>query len=261
MPIARSQQLVRPNISFGPFRFVEAVPWLMVALACRIVGPEDKPLLDLLALCGTCVAVLMAFMAVARRVFEIFDRPSHLDGLPLDKELRLALRIFGRIVAVMVAATLLMHNFGNASVAPYFMLGLDSMAFNQSSISGKVWSACIAALVLLLILGIDRDTGKLSFASAFRGLTNHGVRYGAAAAVLAAFYVALGPIQILVLNGFWGSSIVAASSQPTKNLIYFTVTLGFAAIRLWATLLILTYGLKPSYVRNAAAAGVSSGKP
>ncbi|QWG22228.1 hypothetical protein KMZ93_19950 [Bradyrhizobium sediminis] len=243
---------MRPDTSFGPFRFVEAVPWLMLALTCRIVGPEDKPLLNLLAACGTWVAVLMAFMAVARRVFEIFDRSSHLDALPLDRELRLSLRIFGRIMAVMVAATLLLHNFGNASIAPYFMLGLDSMAFNQSSISGKVWSACMAALVLLLVLGIDRNTGKPSFASTFRGLINQGVRFVAAIVVLAVFYVVLGPIQNVVLNGFWGSSVVAASSHQTKTLIYFTVTLGFAAMRLWATLLILTYGLKQSHLRGAA---------
>jgi hypothetical protein len=44
MPIARAQKLIRPDTSFGPFRFVDAVPWLIVALACRIVGADGASL-------------------------------------------------------------------------------------------------------------------------------------------------------------------------------------------------------------------------
>ena len=248
MPTARAQKLVRPDTSFGPFRHVEAVAWLMVALACRVAGMNETPWW-LLALCGDSIAVLMAFMAVARRVFEIFEHPSPIDGLTFDRELRLALRIFGRMTALMLAATLLLGIFVDRSVASIFLLGLDGMVFDEFFMLGKISSACCAALVLLFILGVDRNSGKPSFASMLRGAIRHGARFGTAVAVLVIFYMALGFIQRLMFNeipGFW---LVAAAEQHTQNLIFFIFTLGFAVTRLWATLLILTCGLKPSGTR------------
>ena len=42
----------------------------------------------------------------------------------------------------------------------------------------------------------------------------------------------------------------ALTSDFIKNLIYFVFIFSFAMLRLWVTLLILTYGLKLSYVRG-----------
>ena len=77
-----------PDSSFGPFRFVEAVPWLIVALACRIVGAESEsvPLRMILMLGAGFIAVLLAFMAVMRRTFEMAGLPCCLDDLgPIAK--------------------------------------------------------------------------------------------------------------------------------------------------------------------------------
>ena len=49
MPIARAQGLTRPDTSYGPFRFFEAVPWLLLAETFRIVGANDNLLLRWLA--------------------------------------------------------------------------------------------------------------------------------------------------------------------------------------------------------------------
>lgn len=57
---------------------------------------------------------------------------------------------------------------------------------------------------------------------------------------------------------FWQTS---SASQFIKNLTYFVFIFGFAMLRLWVTLLILTYGLKQSYVRAGRSAGTSSCKP
>jgi hypothetical protein len=253
MPGAHAQKLIRPDTSFGPFRFVDAVPWLMVALACRIISADGSQLLLwLLGLCGTSIAVLLAFMAVARRVFEMFDRPAYLHDQSLDQEVQLSLRIFGCLAIVTIGATLLTAVLGQASIASYFLLGLDGMAFNGPTVFGRIWSAVVAAMVLLLVLGVDRDSGKISVASTLRGAIHHGVRFGAAVVVLVAVYVALGSVQGWVRNEIWGFWPIAAAGQYTKNLIYFMFTLGFAVARLWATVLILTYGLKQSTIRAAA---------
>ena len=44
---------------------------------------------------------------------------------------------------------------------------------------------------------------------------------------------------------FWQTS---EASQFIKNLIYFVFIFGFAMLRLWMTLLILTFGLRQSYI-------------
>jgi hypothetical protein len=249
MPATRAQRLVRPDTSFGPFRHVEAVAWLMLALACRIAGMNETPWWPL-ALCGDSIAVLMAFIAVARRVFEIFGHRSPVDGLTFDQELRLSLRIFGRMTALMLAATLLLGIFVDRSVGSIFLLGLDGIVFDAFSILGKIASAGCAALVLLFILGVDRASGKPGFASTLRAAIHYGARLGAAVAVLVIFYMALGLIQRLMLYKILGFGPVAAAGPHTQNLIYFMLTLGFAVMRLWATLLILTCGLKPSGTRT-----------
>ena len=46
---------------------------------------------------------------------------------------------------------------------------------------------------------------------------------------------------------FWQTS---DASQFIKNLSYFVFIFGFAMLRLWMTLLVLTYGLKLSYTND-----------
>ncbi len=56
--------------------------------------------------------------------------------------------------------------------------------------------------------------------------------------------MALGLLQGAVRNNVWGFWPITVSSPNTRNLIYFVLTLGFAALRLWVALLVLASGLK-----------------
>jgi hypothetical protein len=245
MSMSRTQWLSRPETSYGPFRFFEAVPWLLLAEAFRVVGASARPVLALLALIFECIGVLMAFNAVARRAFPLLALPVPLHGLSIGDEIRLCLRIFWRIAAVIIVATVLASCAGLKDDAPYFVWGLTGMAFNQLSYVGRIWGAVIAVLVLAMLLDADR-TGTPTLASAIRRLGEHGVRFGAHIAALAIFYVGWGIIQILLFNAIWRTSALGGADPHSKGLIFFVVTFVFAFVRLWATLLILTSGLKQS---------------
>jgi len=260
MAIARAQRLSRPDVSYGPFRFFEAVPWLLLAETFRIVGANVSLLLGWLALIPECIFVLMAFNAVARRAFPLFERPAPLQRISLGEELRLSLRIFWRVAVVLYVAAFLAGCLGLSSDAPYFMWGLAGVAFNQLSFVGRAWAAVIAALILLLMLDIDR-TGKPALSSALRGLAEHGIRFGATVAALAVFYIGWGVIQILLFNAIWSTPALGAADPRTKGLIFIVVTFVFAFVRLWATLLILTSGLKQSGIRDQTGTVVSSASP
>ena len=260
MRTARVLRLTRPDVSHGPFRYFEAVPWLLLAEACRFAAVNLGTLAALLAFIAESIAVLMAFNAVAKRAFPLFDRSVPLEGTHLDEEFRLALRMFWRLFLVLLVGSTLVSALGFRSEAPSFIHGAVGVAFNQLSFPGRAWTAVIAALMLLLLLEADR-TGKPTLASALRGLAEHGFRFGAAVAALAVFYIGWGTIQILLFNAIWSTALGGADPR-TKSVIFFTVTFVFAFARLWATVLILTWGLKPYSIRDhAAAAAASSNRP
>jgi hypothetical protein len=72
MAIALRRQLRQPlpQVSFGPFRFLEALPWLVLAAAMRVIafggGPVAFP-----AIVIASIAVLHAFLVVAQRSIEL----------------------------------------------------------------------------------------------------------------------------------------------------------------------------------------------
>jgi hypothetical protein len=51
-----------------------------------------------------------------------------------------------------------------------------------------------------------------------------------------------------VRSAIWNFWQISDASQFVKNLVYFVFIFGFAMLRLWMTLLILTIGLKQSYL-------------
>jgi len=261
IPIARAQLLSRPETSYAPFWFFEAVPWLLLAETIRIVGANVGLLVSWLALIPECVCVLMAFNAVARRAFPLFGFPAPLNGMPLAEELHLSLRTFWRVLAMIVVAAVLAGIAGLKSDAPYFMWGIAGIAFNQLSFIGRIWSAVTAALVLLMLLDADRS-GAATLTSAVRSVRDHGVRFCATIAALAIFYVGWGTVQILLFNAIWTTPALGAADPRTKGLIFFAVTFVFAFARLWMTLLILTSGLtQAAGGRQAATAAPSSCRP
>jgi hypothetical protein len=130
------------------------------------------------------------------------------------------------------------------------MDGLDGMAFDQWTDPGKFWSAAIAALVLLMIVNAERNRGRVSLFRAAGEFARRGLWIGTAVLVLGVVYLGLGLCQGWIRSAIWNFWQVSSSSDFIKNLIYFVFIFSFAMLRLWVTLLILTYGLKLSYVRG-----------
>ena len=253
MSVALRQQLslrkTRPETSFGPFRPLPALPWLIMAAALRIVGYGNLGLIvPALALANACV--LLAFFATARDSIQASGGRSSLGELTLAEQIRLSLSILWRIVLVMIVAALGTAAIGFSSFAPYLLSGLDGMAFDQVTHLGRFWSAAIAALVLLIIVNAEGNGGRVALFAAVKDLGRHALWLGAAVLVLGAINVALGYGQALVRTAIWHFWQISMVGQPLKNLVYVVFIFGFAMLRLWITLSILTFGLKQSYARG-----------
>ena len=65
---------------------------------------------------------------------------------------------------------------------------------------------------------------------------------------LGIIYLGLGLGQGLIRNALWHFYQTSAAHPLIKNLIFFVFIFSFAPLRLWVTLLVLTWGLKQSYV-------------
>jgi len=74
MTIALRRQLRQPlpQVSFGPFRFLEALPWLVLAAAMQVIAFGGGPV-ALPAIVVASIAVLHAFLVVAQRSIELAD--------------------------------------------------------------------------------------------------------------------------------------------------------------------------------------------
>src|ERR1700737_1556461 len=104
-----------------------------------------------------------------------------------------------------------------------------------------------------MIVGAERNGGKVSFFKAVGEFARRGLWIGAAVMVLGLVYLGLGLGQGWVRSAIWNFWQVSSSSQFIKNLVYFVFIFGFAMLRLWITLLVLTFGLKQSYIRGGYA--------
>ncbi|MCP1971622.1 hypothetical protein [Bradyrhizobium elkanii] len=253
MTVALRQQLslrkTRPETSFGPFRPLPALPWLVMATAIRIVG-FGKPGLIVPALVLADVCVLLAFFATARDSIQAAGGQSSLGELTLGEQIKLSLSILWRIVLVIIIATLATAAIGFSSFAPHLLWGLDGMAFDQGADLGRFWSAAIAALVLLIIVNAESNGGRVALFAAVKDLGRHALWLGAAVLLLGVINVALGYGQGLVRTAIWHFWQISMVGQPLKNLIYVVFIFSFAMLRLWITLSILTFGLKQSYARD-----------
>lgn len=242
----RHEKLSRPNVTFGPFRFLEALPWLILAAAMRVVayggGPAALP-----AIIVASISILLAFVLVAQRSIELAEGQTGLGSLTLLEQFRLARGILGRIFLLMAVMALVIHFAGYTAAAPNMMLGLDGMAFDQFTTFGKFWSAAVAVLVLLMVIGADANNGTVGFFSAVDELGRRLVWIGAAVVVLGGIYIGLGLVQGEVRHAIWIYGQTAPHGHFVKNLIFFVFIFSFAMLRLWITLLVLTYGLKQSY--------------
>jgi hypothetical protein len=255
MTVALRKQLRQkslPQVSFGPFRFLEALPWLVMAAAMRVIafggGAVAFP-----AMVVASIAVLHAFLVVAQRSIELAGGQTNLGQLGFNEQFRMSRAVLGRIALLMFAVSCALLAAGYVKFAPNMMDGIDGMAFDQWTDIGKFWSATIAALILLMIVDAEQNAGQVSFFKATGEFARRGLWIGAAVMVLGLAYLGLGLFQGWVRGAIWNFWQVSSSSQFIKNLIYFVFIFSFAMLRLWVTLLVLTFGLKQSYIHGAGA--------
>jgi len=211
----RSQQPSIPHVSFGPLRFLEGLPWLVLAAAMRVVAFGGGPI-AIPAVMVASIAVLHAYLVVAQRSIEVADGQTSLGELDFREQARLTLAILWRIALLMLAATLALSMAGYPSSASNLMLGIDGMAFDQLTDIGKFWSATVAAVVLLIIVNAERNRGRVHFFGAIAEIARRGLWLGAAVLVLGLFYLGLGIGQGLVRSviwNFWQTSSASHSSR------------------------------------------------
>lgn len=251
MTVALRKQLAlepaRPETSFGPFKLLHALPWLILAAAMRVIAFGGGAV-ALPAIIVADISVLLAFFATARQSIEAAGGQSSLGTLTLGEQFKLSFSILWRIMLVMIAAALSAAAIGYEA-SYHLMAGLDGMAFDQFTHPGRFWSAWIAAIVLLMIVRAERDDGKVALFAAIGEFARRGLWLGAAVIVLGAVNVALAYGQEAVRIAIWNFWQTSSATPFTKNLIYFVFIFSFAMLRLWITLTILTLGLRQSYVR------------
>lgn len=238
------QKISIPVVSFGPFRFLEALPWLLLAAALRIVAYASA-VLAIPAIVMADAAVLLAFIQVAQRSIELAGGRTGIGTLEFREQVRLCRAVLIRVAVLMVGLAVVLRS-------PHPMLGIDGMAFDQSTYAGIFWSATIATLVLLMLIRAEYEQGKIDLFAAVRELGQRIVWLGSAIAVLGVILIALNFVQGYFREAvavYWQQS---GDSYNLKTYVSLAYVVGFATLRLWITLLVLTAGLKQSYVHQHA---------
>ncbi len=231
MSVALRKQLAlkpaRPETSFGPFRLLHALPWLILAAAMRVIawggGGAALP-----ALIVADIAILLAFFATAQRSIEVAGGQSSLGELTLVEQIRFAFSILWRVALMMITAAVVASAAGFTDFAPHLLAGLDGMAFDQHTQLGRFWSAGIAALVLLIIVHAERGNGEIALFAALaefarRAAMARGRRDRARPRQHRA---RLRPERSFARQS-WCTGIRSSASQFTKNLIYFVFVFSF----------------------------------
>jgi len=247
--LRKSLQTSVPQTQFGPFRLLLALPWLVLAAAMRVIAFGGGAV-ALPAIIVANLAVLQAFLATATHSIEAEGGQTGLGDLDYLEQFNLMRTVLWRIVGLMLAATLALSALGFDKSAPSMMFGIEGMAFDQLTVLGKFWSSFVAALILLILVGAERNNGKVALFIAFGEFARRWYWLGGAALVLAIAYLGLGVVQGFARDAIWNFWQTSDASQFIKNLIYFVFIFGFGMLRLWMTLLILTYGLKLSYTND-----------
>ena len=241
------RQIELPHSIFGPFRHLEAIPWLMLATAIRVFVNNPPPAMQVLITIVSSLAVFLAFRIMAQRLIEYTNCPARLGYLGSTEQLKLALDIVGRFFLASFIGAVVLVLAGNGD-AFFLFLALDGMSFDQDSVTVIVWSSVSAAVILLMLLGAER-TGSTAIRGALKELAWHGIWLAPAISFVAVFLIGLDVIQD------WVRSLVAMYWQtgPTwfaKAFVYFMFVFGFATFRLWVVTAILVSALRLSYRYN-----------
>jgi len=240
-----------PTLSYGPFRLMEAVPWLMLASAMRIIAVVVHGLVGLLAAVCSDIAIFLAFLLAARRMIELTDGKTGLGRLSFTQQLLLARKVLVPIILMTLAVCMAVAATGARWTAQNLMLGVDGIAFDQHAVIGMAWSAFLAAVMLLMVLRAEGG-GDATLPTALRELWQRASCMLPAIVAVAAAHVGLSVVQGMmrvVVYAFWH---VPGPPQLMRTFVFVLFVFGFASVRLWVTLAILTFALRESYRRGHA---------
>jgi len=247
--LRKTLQRTAPQTSFGPFRLLHALPWLVLAATMRVIAFGGGSV-ALPAIIVADLAVLQAFLATAQRSIEAAGGQTGLGDLDFTEQFQLMRVVLWRVVGLMVVTASAVALSGFTEIAPHLLNGIDGMAFDQFTVPGKFWSAFIATLILLILVSAGQNNGKVALFAAFGEFARRWFWLGGAVVGLGIAYLGLGLCQGWVRSAIWNFWQVSDASQFVKNLIYFVFIFSFAMLRLWMTLFILTYALKQSYIHD-----------
>lgn len=234
-----------PSVSYGPFRQIGALPWLMVAATMRVIAFLGG-LVALPAIIAANIALLLAFVVVTWRMVETSHGRTQLGSLGFSRQKQMVRSVLLPVFGLLTAATAVAAGAGIVEHPGDFMLGFDGIAFDQTTHHGRFWSAFVAALVLLMVLQVDEETRPNLF-RAFRQFVRRAAWLVPGVLAVAAVSLLLHPVQdwfrLLIRDVWLGDGV------PTnvKVLLSFSYVVIFATIRLWLTVAILVFALRQSY--------------
>ena len=215
----------------------------MLATAMRFVGWRG----GVMGLATTLVSDLCVFIAflLGARVMVVWSGGHLPAGRGLREQIRLAHQILLRVFLLLVAMTAAFSFAGGRALAPYMMLGFDGIAFDQFSKIGMVWSSALAAIILLM--AVEAEQGRrVTLIGALRDLVSRAGWMVPAIAAVVVVQLCLSALQGAVRGGVHALWLSGAPGT-IKNFVYFGFVFGFASVRVWATLFVMTLALRQSW--------------
>ncbi|KAB2882150.1 MAG: hypothetical protein F9K38_08430 [Pseudorhodoplanes sp.] len=225
----------------------DIVPWLMLASTMRFIGWRGGTF-GLVTTVLSDLFVFIAFLLGARAMIEWTGGRMQIGRAGFREQLALAHKILLRVFVLLVAATVIVGLLGSARLGPSMMMGFDGIAFDQFSKLGRIWSAVLAAVAFMLVVTAE-TSGQVMLGAALRALARHAGWMVPAIAAIALLQFGLSGLQGVArawVYALWQS----AAPEMLKNFVYFFFVFGFASLRVWLTLAILTLALRESYRRR-----------
>ena len=251
--------LERNRVEFGPFRFSEAIPWLLIASALRVLLYERAIALSIVAIVLMQMAIFMAFAAVAHSTVKSSGGDSKLEGLSLLGKVFLMKRVMKKTikfqVILILATSVLGHVLfdlvgldtkGISHLAINFFWSFTGMIYTDGFLGARVGSALVAVVTFLLVIAAASNR-PVKLREVLRNLKQHWFAMALAIALLVQSMHFINVNQLEFLRFLMAYDLGDIRINAVIYVIYQTV---FAFFRLYLTMLILTYLLRWSYKRQ-----------
>lgn len=236
--------------AFGPYWLMEAMPWLLLATTMRFLSYYPLPIVQVAAMVLESFAIFLAILTAIRRLTEFSGSQMTMADWSLAKQLNLARDIVLRIYLLLFAVAFAVFSIGGYYEAINLLFALDGIAFDQGFLLGRIWSSVLVSIILMMVVNVEK-TGSSAIISAIKELAQRWPWMVPAIVAVAVLQIGLSYVQGVARGALYQFGQTSAV-QFVKNAVFFLFVFGFASIRLWATLMILTFALSKSDRRNAA---------